>query len=582
MRTTLAAAAAAALLSLSSCSDVLLDAMAKEAVKESRPSSLDPASGTMIAAHEEIVLVFTKDMGESKLEVSGSLGPIDPELSSGARKNDTLILRPADSEWSAGTGRELVVKVSEGGYTSSFEYSFEVFRGVCVRGGASNASDSDTELEGSQRYPNATIQGAIANARAKYPSGAVQVRVAPHVGGSDYYAVDGTSESDRITCVEGVSILGGCSDDWKSRDAAANICTIQASATANAKSIALLCGSGITRATVIEGLSIVGATVTGNASSYAISCQAGAKPTIRDCRILAGAEDASSVAPNLYAIGVGGVSGKSGPAILGCSINDSVSCGGGDALGCYGIYLVGSFYDDALVEGSLIHGGVANGTSGWSAAIYVEGQNGSASIASNEIRGGSAAYGYGLLVFGSDPTGAVTIHNNLILSAAPLGASQLAGVYLWGVSDDVALRNNTIVATVASSSPVFGLYCDSNAEPVLQNDIIHIPHVDGTYTCFAFHDTNDGYVDPENCSLSCDVAYCFGASNTPSVLGLGGTGNLTDDPQLDAEYQPGASAVRTGGLNGNDLGWPFSDDKDGRARTPASGAGWSMGCYEVD
>jgi hypothetical protein len=565
------------------CSDALLDEMARLAINANLPT-ISPADKSIITAHETITLSFSSAMDPTLVTISGSAFSVAPATAWSDTK--TLELNPDNLvAWSAGSAKTLQLSITQGGQIVNYDYEFEVFNGVCVGGGAVNSSDADQSYEGTQLHPNATVAGGIARARVRYPADPIQVRIARYTGAPYAYEFNGVSSP--VECVEGVSLYGGYDVAFTARNASVNVTTLRATSTDSAGSVALVCGSGITRSTVIDGLTLVGAIVSGSVDSYALACLNGASPTIQNCKIQAGT---STIDASLYAVRIGG-SASCSPLISQCAINDGVSVGGSEALNCIGILMDASRFNGTVIEGCVIRGGTANqtaGSVGASVGIQITNQGSSATIYGNLIYGGAADLATGIYC-GLGGSAAISIYNNLIVSGSSLTGgtpSNVSALYFNGITSAVTVRNNTIIGNSASNAPLYGVYCDGDAQPTFQNNIVRIPAIGSTDPCYAFHDSSNAYVTPERCSVSVadagDAVYCY-LSNTTGTL-PGGT-NSTADPVLDGSYRPSQAPAKDGGLNGNKLIWSFSDDLAGTIRTPTNAddeLGWSMGCYEVD
>ena len=344
-------------MSATSCSDDLLNAMARTALEASRPQ-IKPEAGTMITAHEQIVLTFPKDMSAATVTLAGTIGNATAVPSTVTKTNDTLTLDPPSTFWNTGADMTLVAKVSEGGQESTYEFSYEIFRGVCVATATDGGADGNA---GTQRSPLLSIKKAIGEmTRPTGYNSSGEVRVA--VG---TYTLDGADTTNgRITMVEGVSLRGGYNTSWASGNPQPLVSTItDSSASVSTAPKTIVFGAGISRATVLEGFTITGASC--EVDSLAVSCEDGASPTIRGNKILAGGNHVAS--PFRYAIGVGyppSNTDKCGPLITGNTINDSANCGGPNITGCYGVYFFPQCFNGAELRGNVIKGGNAKTTLG--------------------------------------------------------------------------------------------------------------------------------------------------------------------------------------------------------------------------
>jgi hypothetical protein len=575
-----------------SCSDALLDEMGKLAAEANRPA-ISPSAASIITAHETITLSFDSDMAVGAVSVGGNIGLAAP--ASAWADPRTLNLNPANGvAWSAGAGKKLTVSISESGQTTVYEYTFEVFNGVCVEGGDPAASDDDSESwAGTQRHPISTIAKAIAIIQTIYPTGS-EVRVAPASLATtpvNEYQVDYNGDAaSRIVLAEGYSLRGGYSRDWNGRSIGGNPTVIRdmsgiggAFSTPNR---AVDCGSGLSLATELDGFTVIGSS--SGANSVAILCE-DSSPTIKDCAVLAGGTTAAGTErKGIFA------TGSASPVIRDCSINASASAGGSSTDYCVGI----DIYEQAAptITGSIIAAGKAKtGSPGASYAIRSFFSDSTPVIDGNEIRGGEGYDTYSVYINTTSLSTTATIQNNAITSGTPINVSYAIALD----NAQATIRNNTIIVGRSSLfiSNTYGiyLYAGTSATYIENNALILVQQYSGTWgifedtTCTApqLVDNNLfwGFTTDSTSPLyrtKASVSY-----GTAATLNSGlayASGNIDIDPHLDASYRPTASspsAFTTGGKDGA-VPWGFTKDKDGAGRTGNGTTGWTIGCFEFD
>lgn len=358
----------------------------------------------------------------------------------------------------------------------------------------------------------------------------------------------------------------------------------------------------------IESVSASSPTITGNTidltgtasatANYGISCQgAGTAPDIQGNTIHAGSSSGSTV-------GIQCSSGTS-PSITNGNVID-----GGTVTGTTSQGVGLSSVTTGTVTGNTIYGG-AGATSATGLGI-----TGPVNVSDNQIRtGDSAGNNIALSISGATSTGTVArnwiqggtagstawganlsngaapdLHNNVILAASSTGISM-------GVQTDSAapiLRNNTILGGDSSGSLSYGIRLfGTSAGATIQNNIIGSGTGTSTYCVGEWvAGTDPGAFDNNDLVPGCDVLYqdegsggtaITTISGVNALADVGASGNVSDDPAFadpaaeDYHLTAGSTtAVQTGGLDGNGLGWGFADDYDQTGRS----VGWSMGAFE--
>lgn len=377
--------------------------------------------------------------------------------------------------------------------------------------------------------------------------------------------------STHIVMVAGISLYGGYSSDWLSRDAPTYTTTITDTNSA-ASSRVIDCNS-TTASTIIDGFRINAGG--GGGSSVAIFCS-GASPTIQNNIISAGSATESygihninSSSPNILNNTINGGSGSSRSYGI---YNDTSSMtiskntiNGGSGGNCYGIY---NFSSVPIISKNTINGGNGGGSNG----IYND--SSAPTIANNTINGGNGSISSrGIFNFSSSSP---TITNNTINSGS--GNSRF-GVYNETSAPTIA--NNTIDGG-SSGTQNMGIYIDSSGAIIENNIIFASSH--GIYE-------PSGSTDPaavnNNDIFDCAIALYYNEGSTPitdigTVNGLAeANNNISEDisASLDGEYRfTGDITTVVFDTSGKDLSGSVNTDKDDVDRSSP----YSIGAYEYD
>jgi len=275
---------------------------------------------------------------------------------------------------------------------------------------------------GTQGKPKLTVQAAIDVADSLVTQSditAADVRVAQGAYNVDYQT--GT----HIIMKEGVSLYGGYSPDLTNRSVALYPTEILDTSTtggvvgdATTFNRAVDSGSGLTAATIVDGLRITGAGGTVSVGMYNVS----SSPTISNCTIDGG------TASTTYGI----FNSSAAPVIT-----QNTILGGGGSSSSAGIYNA----DNAapIITNNLIDGR-GNGIT-----MGIANDNSSPRIQNNTIDGGDGAIiSAGIFIGSSAPTGSLpTIENNIIFTSGA-GANRRCIHEGVASSDAVSLRNNDL------------------------------------------------------------------------------------------------------------------------------------------
>lgn len=391
-------------------------------------------------------------------------------------------------------------------------------------------SSASTQI-GSKEAPYKTISGAISAAdalRNNNQSITLDILVAK----GDY--------SEEVNLVEGISLRGGYdSTDW-SRNISTNVSKILGPTDAAVRS-----GSGITSATVVDGFTVVGATISG-ASSYGVLAIS-SSPTISNNYI-----DCGNGA-QCYGI----QNTNSSPTISGNTITGKASTGN------FAIY--NQLTSSPTIVNNVIFGGHANNSVG----IYSN--NSSPKIENNTISGGTATTIIGIRMIAGT---SARIRNNIIFSST--GGGTCIEEFTSGTTNPTAVDNNNVFGCAT-------LYQNNDAGAVAMNNICAAT---GNFWTGAGCTGTQLTTPSGSGNISVNNA-------APLFVNINGTdGNI--NTMADNDWRLGTAAancnVRGGGLT--IAGITF--DRDGLSRTanvPLSGActpanngnaGWSMGAYEND
>jgi len=425
-----------------------------------------------------------------------------------------------------------------------------------------NANDNST---GAQAVPFLTISAAIDYANSL--SLKAEVRVAE--GNYDVHSFDGP----RVVMVEGISLYGGYSLDWSTRDPANNLTVITNRATdvgGNFWISTVYAGSGITTATVIDGFTIIGGV---EFTSYAIRVDGGSL-TISNNIIQGGGGLSSrglaiggggpSIVTNNTINGGGGtfstgiVTSSSSPIIINNTIN------GGDGIeNSTGITI---FNFGPTLANNIINGGNA---SNLTTAIKTDGA--STLIINNAIDGGVGGAGsFGIHVDGAS---APTIINNTIDGGR--GSNISFGISVGDDASNPATKiDNNIVFTSSGNSRICIREVLSQPYPssVRNNNLFDCPT--------AIYQDASGV----------NITNITDMENNLTAEGNASSGNTNVDPKFSNRTagnwhlnSTSPCSVTQGGIDGLTEGWSFTDDNEGNPRTnDGLSTGWSMGAYEFD
>jgi len=499
---------------------------------------------------------------------------------------------------------------------------------------------------GMRSEPLKTIQAGIDKAHSYMKDGLAD-SVDVYVSEGNYEITNGTENiGDYISIVEGVSLYGGYSSDFSTRDPTLFVSQITDTSSGVEDTAAIRAYDGLTEKTVVDGFTIQAGSGIGFPGSNALDIER-ASPTITNNIILGGHGAAGILAitidiydnssPNIENNTI--VGGNSIGSNIGIVIADSShpivrnnTITGGSAGNCTAIVC---WNTQAQIEHNDIDGGEGTKTLG----IHIM-QDCFVNIRHNEIYGGSATSSAGGILVESDM---IAIDGNSI-SGGSASANETTGIFCRQTSW-VGIQNNTIFGGTASGSGnANALYLDKSYAGICNNTIAGGQSDWGA----AIYLTNESHPSINNNIIFClatNSRYCIyeSSSNTwyagsirnndfaeisgstvmyrpyteveldtlISIEALAhASGNWDEDPQLadldgdddiittigDNDWHLAAGSpkeIRQGGLDGALLDWGFYADKEGDWRTnltegPNDGpsnddaGGWSMGAYERD
>lgn len=598
---------------LASCSDALLDEMTRIARAANEPTAT-PATGSTITAHETITLAFPAAMDAAAVALSGDLAAsYAPTWSEDGK---TIALNGGNvAAWAAGTGRSLTVAVTDGDRVVSFDFSYDVFDGVCVSTGGSDGN------AGTVASPLLGIEAAVTKASQLYAGRPSAVRVAEGT-----YAMDSSGSGGPVDMVEGVSLYGGYDAAWSARDPDVYLTTIQDTAATDTLDLRgpIRFPEGVTSATTVDGFTIKGPPARKSAAIMVDK----AAPTISGNRIVSGTRTAGTLTDSaVFAIHVSGYDDDQDKSVV--IRNNVVNAGrsGGSAyyLKAYGVFITGTI--GFVIEGNDLSAGKTklDSIATESACVFFDNDValGTAPIiARNRIDGGSSYATYGISCSNlTNDAVTVRIENNFInagLASMHDGSSFSDAIVTFEAT--LIIRNNTIL--VCDPDPHINWIGggidfqngSSCGDAIIENNILINPSIhyydsslfairtgddfypiaslrnnyfygfDDVTTGWYSWDTGEGLANmisriggaaADNEETALDIAYYDSISGGIIMSGF----------MLDADYRPRSTApaaVLTGGLDGAALGWPFSDDFDGAARSGNGATGWSRGYLEKD
>lgn len=436
---------------------------------------------------------------------------------------------------------------------------------------------------------------------------------------TDIYVAAGNYDiSTAITLKPNVSLYGGYTTDFASRDPSVNTTTITNIGsvtvnrvfTANNASIdnntivdgfTLNAGNGISQSITIE-LSAASPTISNNtiiggsgSDPHAIRISDFAEPLIKNnvitsCRIcihfngdignVTISNNRITSLMHYASIGISATSSSNSRTDITIEGNTIQAGGTPDNFGTStGIY---TSANKITIRGNQIHGG--NSTYAnikVSRGIYVTG--GSATIINNMIYGGT----------GSDTYGVVTYQPAFIANNTIHGGS---GLYATAIVSDSTnatptIQNNIMLTAALTRSTCIGSFNSSQPLEVDNNSMANCrAYLSSTNDCPV---DNDGDGSAQTCSIV-DMENFIGNSagnhsGVPIFVNLNGDdGNITTIGDNDWRLSAVNSAdIYEGGL---DLSTDFSYDFDGVMRTAvvnntptnANAAGWSIGAFELD
>lgn len=373
-----------------------------------RIGTIIPSDTSLLVGHQQIIITFNDSPDRNSLTISGNLGNAIKSWETVTHTDDTLTLTP-DTLWNAGAGVSLTINAStlDGSQSDSKTVTYDVFHGVCV-----SATNGLPDNSGTPDAPLDTIQHGIDYAKnTGYIT--AEVRVA---GGNYEVLCDTDTPTYAANMVEGISLYGDYTNDFKTRDIGVHETNIIDTSTTGGPSefnpaSAIYFDSTITLATVIDGFTITIGMDSG--SHTAIYCSQGS-PTITNNKITGrGSSEASAYAYGILLYGSGaliqnntidpGAATQYSTGIY-CiqssspNIDHNTINGGGPSLKTYGIRTDSNSGTDILITNNTINGGewdVIGGGEGHCIRI----RNSKPTIKGNEFLMFASGYGTTYAIF---------------------------------------------------------------------------------------------------------------------------------------------------------------------------------------
>jgi hypothetical protein len=555
-----------------------------------------------LTSRDYIGVNFTEPMDPMTFEVSGNLGSYTWDFT-----GNYFRIFPG-TEWPTGSSLNIIIDCkSEHGIPAERlnGSGWTIFRGVCVR-----AIDGQDSNPGTAREPRRSIASAISKAvNLGYGSSLpCEIRIAKDAGTAtnQKYTTDWYGNSGRIIMVEGISLLGGYLgtdgyiDDWSLRNAVTYVSTVIDLSSSDGSgpnfNRAIDCGSGLTNATVIDGLTIMAAGSTN--CSTPIFCN-GSSPTISNCILWGGGGQTNNTAANWsYGLVIKAASQAANPIVYHNTIN---AYGGTNVDSVYGIYLEqGSSNSFApVIDGNTIRGGRTDSFAGTLVyGIYALGASAAAIIKNNSIEAGMGTSTSGI-AFDGVPSGCKA-WNNVITSL--LGTSAMYGISAY--SSAATILNNTVICGSSAVPPTHCIHIEdwggSLHNPTVENNILMLTNKDIDCGCMWEMDTNSDPAVVRNNAFWCGdsstsndfILYhdSDGSGDSMTITAMesdltgesiGNGSNVRANPALlsSSGYRFGGTSPTSITQGGTSLSGSFTTDKDGQPR-PGSDSYWSIGAYE--
>jgi Protein of unknown function (DUF1565) len=414
------------------------------------------------------------------------------------------------------------------------------------------ATGSDAN-DGSSGMPMATLAAALL--LAQDPS---WVLVAEGT-----YSVDSTPATDTNAVLSaGVSLKGGYSSDFMSRDPVTHVTTIEdtGSGAITTPNAAVMVPGSVDSTSVVEGFILKGTQNSSTTDSAALFIALSSTVVVQGNVIMAG-----KGSNNTY-----GIRTKGSP-----TIRDNVILGGDNGAAI--VYAVSSAGGSPLIERNTIDGGW-----GGASSYGINLMNSSATVQNNLVFGGDSTVTTGIL---SD-SGTDILRNNIINGGAD--GNQVVGIIIKSGSPEII---NNIVSTASGTfrACIVEALAASNPSKLSNNDLYDCPsgayadHTLSTGTCTTYTADNC-YASPTDLNDA--------TKNTQGAVDTAG-GNLIDNPNLldaagpdndvttmeDNDWHYSASSLCALTQGGKDLSASLTTDKDGMSRPGADGF-FSIGAFE--
>lgn len=479
-------------------------------------ATFTPVTASRIGNTETISISFNETVNQATLTLNGDLAPESAAVN--WIDAQTVNITPT-GVWTKGRDRALAVSIEDalGRVLDNVGVIYDV---AIVYASVDHAAASDIN-PGTKELPFANLRSALDYANSNFSESEIHVALGT-------YAVDGTSPTTRLELANNVSLYGGYSMDWLSRDPEANFTSLINSAT----------NFGVRIQGNNHSITIDGFMISAGQLADRVMLIFNSNPIISN-NIL------SSEASTLDSTYVIYIDGDSTP-----DIDHNIILNSNNASLTRSIYIWGT--SNARIRNNTIFAG-GNGNTG-STALRIAGASGAtatATVYNNILVGGDHTTSYALA--SSSPTQHFII-NNTIIGYRPLL-----------IEDNAAVIENNILHSTGYPYCIDEPGIDSaGALPTsLENNNFY-----GCSSLARFY---------QSTSITIDTLDDFS-----TLLGISATGSVVLQPVYENEAldnyliaNTSANAITRGGKNRSDL---FTTDINQVARTIP----WSMGANEVD
>ncbi len=533
------------------------------------PGATANPSVRILGNNANIIISFGKTMDIGTLSLTGSItnDAYMANWNNNRASNDTLVISPGSS-WTLGSSRTINVSATELGGAGQIILNlvYDVYAGTGFF--VSNDTGDDAADGRTPATATKTISAAIALASTSTPAWIA-------VDGGNYPVTYGAAgNASHVILTDGISLYGGYNTEFTERDIEIYTSTITNNSTVfvgdrYSANTAIEMGNGVTANTIVDGFTVNATAAPGLWFTSVILVRDGGSPTIQNNILNAGTGN--------YPYGI--LSARNASP----TIYKNKVYGGIASSNSYGVYS----FDNS--NPTISHNKISGGTGvNWSIAVYTDTAS-TALIHNNVLSAGDASYTSGIVISSSSPV----IQNNTINGGNGTVAVNAVLIQSAGTGTPLPaprIENNIIFTTFVSGDAVcIGEYPNA-AKPasVRNNNFSSCPKAIYWGQSNICPGNADGDNNPATCALAEMEAFIGvqGSSNTADLetsifVDIDGPDNniLTMGDNSWRLRSSAPASIKTGGLNGNDLGWGITSDLAGKVRPPA-GAPWSKGAYE--